>query len=224
MNISILTLFPNMFSGPMSESIVKRAQEKGLATIDLLNIRDFTEDKHHTTDLPPYGGGPGMVMSVEPIDKALEKVKGEGEKGKMKTVLLSAKGKLFSQEKAQEYTKLDQLILICGHYEGVDERVAEHLIDEEIRIGDYVLTGGEIPAMVVTDSVIRLLPGVLGDDMSSHDESHSEVGVLEYPQYTRPAVYKGWKVPDVLLSGNHAEIEKWRAEQKTTSEVLEPSN
>lgn len=201
----------------MSESILKRAQEKGLATIDLINIRDFSEDKHHTTDLPPYGGGPGMVMSVEPIDRALGKVKGEREKGKVKTVLLSAKGKLFTQEKAHEYAKLDHLILICGHYEGVDERVAEHLIDEEIRIGDYVLTGGEIPAMVITDSVIRLQPGVLGDDTSSHDESHSEVGVLEYPQYTRPAEYKGWKVPDVLLSGNHAEIEKWRNEQKKTA-------
>ncbi|MEP7167044.1 MAG: tRNA (guanosine(37)-N1)-methyltransferase TrmD [Candidatus Woesebacteria bacterium] len=210
MQISILTLFPQMFSGPFSESIVKRAQEKDIVSIEIVNIRDFSENKHHTTDLPPYGGGPGMVMTVQPIEKALEKVK----TANSKVILLSAKGKSFTQEKAQEYTKTEHLIFICGHYEGVDERVAEHLIDEEIRIGNYVLTGGELPAMVIADSVVRLLPGALGDDTSTHEESHSEAGVLEYPQYTRPADYNGWKVPDVLLSGNHAEIEKWRSEQK----------
>jgi tRNA (guanine37-N1)-methyltransferase len=216
MTISILSLFPQMFTGPLSESIVKRAVEKKIVEIDLLNIRDFTEDKHHTTDLPPYGGGPGMVMMVEPIAKALERCKEQKTVSNetRKVVLLSAKGTLFSQKKAQEFAKLDHLILICGHYEGVDERVAENLIDEEIRIGDYVLTGGELPAMVIADSVIRLQPGVLGDDTSSHDESHSEEGILEYPQYTRPADYNGWKVPDVLLGGHHAEIEKWREEQK----------
>ncbi len=215
MKITILSLFPSMFSGPFSESIVKRAQEKDVVSIDLINIRDFADNKHHTTDLPPYGGGPGMVMTIDPIDAALQSIE---KVGSTRIVLLSAKGKLFTQKKAQEYASLDNLILICGHYEGVDERVAEHLIDEEIRIGDYVLTGGELPAMVIADSVTRLLPGALGDETSSHDESHSEVGVLEYPQYTRPADYKGWKVPDVLLSGNHAEIEKWRNEQKTTSD------
>ncbi len=215
MKISILSLFPQMFTGPLSESIVKRAIEKEKVSIDLINIRDFAEDKHHTTDQHPYGGGPGMVMMVEPIAKAIETTVDRLQTTvKRKIVLLSAKGALFTQAKAQEYANLDELILICGHYEGVDERVAEHLIDDEIRIGDYVLTGGEIPAMVITDSVVRLLPGVLGDDASSHDESHSEIGVLEYPQYTRPEDYNGWKVPIVLLSGNHAEIEKWRTEQK----------
>lgn len=215
MTISILSLFPQMFTGPLSESIVKRAVEKNLVDINLINIRDFAEDKHHTTDLPPYGGGPGMVMMVEPIARAIEAtVDSSKATEKRKVVLLSAKGKLFSQAKAKEYADLDHLILICGHYEGVDERVAENLIDEEIRIGDYVLTGGELPAMVIADSIVRLQPGVLGDDTSSHDESHSEAGVLEYPQYTRPADYNGWKVPEVLLGGHHAEIEKWRTEQK----------
>lgn len=217
MKITILSLFPQMFTGPLSESIVKRASEKKLIDIQLVNIRDFAGDKHHTTDQPPYGGGPGMVMMVEPIAKALETIPNTKQTSiKKKVVLLSAKGALFTQKKAKEYAALDELVLICGHYEGVDERVAEHLIDEEIRIGDYVLTGGEIPAMVLTDSVIRLLPGVLGDDTSSHDESHSEVGSLEYPQYTRPEDYNGWKVPDVLLSGNHADIDSWRKNQKKT--------
>lgn len=210
MNISILTLFPQMFTGPMTESIVKRAIENEKVHLNLINIRDFATDKHHTTDQPPYGGGPGMVMMVEPIAKAIESL----QKSDSHVVLLSAKGTLFTQQKAREFSKLDNLVLICGHYEGVDERVAEHLIDEEIRIGDYVLTGGEIPAMVITDSVVRLLPGVLGDDASSQDESHSDEGTLEYPQYTRPEDYEGWKVPAVLTSGNHAEIAKWRAAQK----------
>lgn len=215
MTISILSLFPQMFTGPLSESIVKRAIDKDKVTIDLVNIRDFATDKHHTTDQPPYGGGPGMVMMVEPIALALkETVPSYQDSVKRRVVLLSAKGTLFTQAKAREYSKLENLVLICGHYEGVDERVADHLIDEEIRIGDYVLTGGEIPAMVITDSVVRLLPGVLGDETSSHDESHSEAGVLEYPQYTRPEEFNGWTVPPVLLSGNHAEIEKWRKEQK----------
>ncbi len=216
MKISILTLFPPMFSGPFSESILKRAQEAGIATIDLVNIRDFTEDKHHTTDQPPYGGGPGMVMMIEPIDKALQSIKKDGEISRV--VLLSAKGKPYTQSKAHEYAQLDHLILICGHYEGVDERVAENLVDEEIRIGDYVLTGGELPAMIITDSVIRLLPGALGDETSTVDESHSQEGYLEYPQYTRPAEYNGWKVPEVLLGGNHAEIASWRKEQSSRSE------
>lgn len=222
MTISILTLFPSMFSGPLTESIIKRALEKKIATVDLINIRDFTSDKHHTTDQPPYGGGPGMVMMVEPIFQALSSLKKqEARSEKQKVVLLSAKGKPYTQEKAREYASLDHLILICGHYEGVDERVSEHLIDEEIRIGEYVLTGGEIPAMVITDSVIRLLPGALGDETSTDDESHSEAGILEYPQYTRPATYQGWSVPQVLLSGNHADIEAWRQAQKKTASPAE---
>jgi tRNA (guanine37-N1)-methyltransferase len=204
-----------MFTGPMTESIIKRAIENEKVNLNLINIRDFATDKHHTTDQPPYGGGPGMVMMVEPISKALSSLENTKYKTpNTKVVLLSAKGTLFTQQKAREFSKLENLVLICGHYEGVDERVAEHLIDEEIRIGDYVLTGGEIPAMVITDSVVRLLPGVLGDDSSSQDESHSDAGTLEYPQYTRPEDYEGWKVPAVLTLGNHAEIAKWRAAQK----------
>lgn len=215
MTITFLTLFPAMFSGPLSESILKNASTKEIVTFNCVNIRDFATDKHHTTDLPPYGGGPGMVMMVEPIEKALQHVP-TTTGFKKKVVLLSAKGSLFTQEKAREYAQLDELVFICGHYEGVDERVATHLIDEEIRIGDYVLTGGELPAMVIADSVVRLLPGALGDTTSTIDESHSQAGYLEYPQYTRPADYKGWTVPDVLLSGNHAAIEKWRKEQSST--------
>lgn len=203
-----------MFDGVFSESIIKRAVQKGLVDISLINIRDFTDDKHKTTDLPPYGGGPGMVMTIEPIDRALQHIKKSTVQGQpSKIVLLSAKGTVFTQQKAKEYAHTESLILICGHYEGVDERVAQYLCDEEIRIGDYVLTGGEIPAMVVVDSVVRLLPGALGDEQSIVTESHSKPGYLEYPQYTRPAQYKGWNVPDVLLSGNHAEIEQWRREQ-----------
>lgn len=215
MTITFLTLFPAMFSGPLSESIIKNASQKGIVEFNCVNIRDFATDKHHTTDLPPYGGGPGMVMMVEPIERALHHVSTTNGL-KKKVVLLSAKGSLFTQEKAHEYAQLDELVFICGHYEGVDERVADNLIDEEIRIGDYVLTGGELPAMVIADSVVRLLPGALGDITSTIDESHSQAGYLEYPQYTRPAEYKGWTVPEVLLSGNHAAIEKWRTEQSTT--------
>lgn len=210
MKINILTLFPEMFKGPLSESILKRAVEANKVEFNIINIRDFTTDNHKTADQPPYGGGPGMVMMIEPIDKALSSLNSQGNK---KTILLSAKGEQYSQAKAHEYASLDEITLICGHYEGVDERVADNLIDEEIRIGDYVLTGGELPAMVIADSIVRLLPGVLGDDMSSVEESHSEPGYLEYPQYTRPADYKSWKVPEVLLNGNHAEIEKWRTSQ-----------
>jgi tRNA (guanine37-N1)-methyltransferase len=210
MRIHILTLFPEMFKGPLSESILKRAVEADKVEFNIINIRDFTSDNHKTADQPPYGGGPGMVMMIEPIDKALASLNSQGKK---KTILLSAKGEPYSQAKAREYAALDEITLICGHYEGVDERVADNLIDEEVRIGNYVLTGGELPAMVIADSVVRLLPGVLGDDASSVEESHSEPGYLEYPQYTRPADYKGWKVPEVLLNGNHAEIEKWRASQ-----------
>ncbi|PWU24058.1 tRNA (guanosine(37)-N1)-methyltransferase TrmD [Candidatus Cerribacteria bacterium 'Amazon FNV 2010 28 9'] len=223
MRITILTLFPGMFTGFLSESIIKRAIEAGKIEINIINIRDFTSDKHHTTDQPPYGGGPGMIMMIEPIHRALDSLsplsKGRTQEElavkNSKTVLLSAKGKLFTQSLAKEYSQLEEITLICGHYEGVDERVAEHLIDEEVRIGDYVLTGGELPSMVMADSIIRLLPGVLGDDESSADESHKTPGYLEYPQYTRPAEYNGWKVPEVLLNGNHKEIDEWRKEKAT---------
>jgi tRNA (guanine37-N1)-methyltransferase len=218
MTIHILTLFPDMFTGPLSQSILKRAVASEKITFNIVNIRDFTEDKHHTTDLAPYGGGPGMVMMVEPIDKALQSIgKSKGQSSSSKIILLSAKGELYTQAKAKELSTVNELTLICGHYEGVDERVRENLVDEEIRIGDYVLTGGELPAMVIADSVARLLPGVLGDDTSITDESHSNPGYLEYPQYTRPSEYKGWTVPDVLLQGNHAEIAKWRKSQSTTT-------
>lgn len=201
-----------MYEGPLSESILKRAVEKGIVTFNVVNIRDFSSDKHNTADNPPYGGGPGMVMMVEPIDKALTSIGAKKGTPNQKIILLSAKGAPYTQPIAREYSSLDSLIFISGHYEGVDERVALHLIDEEVRIGDYVLTGGELASMVIADSVVRLLPGALGDETSSVEESHSNQGYLEYPHYTRPTTYNGWNVPEVLLNGNHAEIAKWRAE------------
>jgi len=209
MTITILTLFPDFFIGPLSESILKRAQAKNLVQIKIVNLRDYATDQHQTTDDRPFGGGPGMVMKVEPIAKALAEIK-----VKSKVVLTSAKGTLFTQQRAQDYSQLNDLVIICGHYEGVDERVAEHLVDEEIRIGDYVLTGGEAAAAVITDAVTRLIPGVLGNEVSNQGESHSQPGVMSYPQYTRPEVYNGWEVPPVLLTGDHAAIKKWREEQK----------
>ena len=207
MKIDILTLFPKMFEGVFSESIIKRAQEKGLVEIKVHNLRDWAEDKRGTVDDRPYGGGVGMVLRVDIIDQALNKLKTENIKHK--TILLTPQGKVFNQKKAQELTKEKNLILICGHYEGVDERVREHLVDEEISIGDYVLTGGEIPTMAVVDAIVRLIPGVLEKEEATRLESFSEAK-LEHPQYTRPEKYKGWKVPKVLLSGDHQKIEKWR--------------
>ena len=218
MRIDILTIFPEMFSGPFEESMVKRAREDGKVEIKIHNLRDWSEDKHKSVDDRPYGGGAGMVMRVDIIDRALGDLKLKMKNEKCKVVLMSAKGKKYTQQDAKAYTQLEQLILIAGHYEGVDERVAKFLVDEELRIGDYVLTGGELPAMVVVDSVVRLLPGVLGNEKSVKEESHSEPGYLEYPQYTRPEEYKGWKVPEVLLGGNHAEIEKWRGENSKKEE------
>lgn len=219
MLIHILTLFPHFFDGPFQESIIRRAQDALLHTADIpltlniVDIRDFTTDKHRTADARPYGGGAGMVMKVEPIHKALLSLENyTSEKNNKKVVLTSAKGRKFTQSVAQEYAQLDELVIICGHYEGVDHRVAEHLIDEEVRIGDYVLTGGEPAAVVITDAVVRLLPGVLGNDQSTVSESHSTLGYFEHPQYTRPEEYKEWKVPEVLLSGNHADIEKWKVQ------------
>lgn len=208
MKIDVLTLFPAMFSGPLDESIVSRARKTGLLDLKVHNLRDWTHDRHKTVDDRPFGGGPGMLLKVEPLFEAVENLQREG----TRVILLSPSGRKFDQAIARELARQDDLLLVCGSYEGFDERAREALADDELSIGDYVLTNGALPAMVVIDAVARLLPGVLGDDESSHDESFSH-GLLEYPQYTRPAEYRGMKVPEVLLSGNHAEIEKWRREQ-----------
>jgi tRNA (guanine37-N1)-methyltransferase len=208
MEIHILTLFPGMFTGPINESITKRAQEKGLARIFLVNIRDFANNKHNTVDDYPYGGGAGMVMQVGPIFAAVNSVKRENSK----VLLMSPQGETFNQKLAWELSKEEHLIFICGHYEGVDQRVKDLLADQEISIGDFVLTGGELPVMVILDSLIRLIPGVLGQDKSVEDESFAQ-GLLEYPQYTRPADFQGLKVPDILLSGNHEAIRLWRKKE-----------
>lgn len=210
MKINILTIFPDFFINPLETSILKRAINKNLVEFQILNLRDFTQDKHQTTDQRPFGGGPGMVMMIEPIDRALEHLgvkKGDQNK---KIILTSAKGSVFTQETAKNLANLDELSIICGHYEGVDERVALHLIDEEIRIGDYVLTGGEAAALVMGDAVTRLIPGVLGNEDSNQNESHSQRGKMGHPQFTKPADYKGMLVPEVLLSGNHQKITEWR--------------
>ena len=212
MRIDVITVFPEVIQCGVDYSIVKRAQEKGIISVSIHNIRDFTEDKHRTTDEPPYGGGAGMVMKPEPIFRTAEHVKSECWTDQSRVILLTPQGEQFSQRKAEELSRLPHLVMICGHYEGVDERVREHLVDEELSIGDYVLTGGELPALVVLDAVARLIPGVLGAEQSALEESFSE-GLLEYPQYTRPADFRGWTVPDVLLSGHHAEIAKWRRTQ-----------
>ena len=208
MKIDVLTLFPAMFAGPLDDSIVKRAREAGLLDLKIHNLRDWTHDRHKTVDDRPFGGGPGMLLKPEPIFEAIEGLQRE----KTRVILLSPAGRKFDQSIARELAQQDDLILVCGSYEGFDERVREALADDELSIGDYVLTNGALPAMVVIDAVVRLLPGVLGEDESSHDESFS-AGLLEYPQYTRPAEFRGMKVPEVLVSGNHAEIEKWRREQ-----------
>lgn len=211
MRIDILTIFPGMFSGPFEESIVKRAVEKGLVQIFLHDIRDYASDKHRTVDDYPFGGGQGMLMKPEPLFAAVEDVQGQApERGPV--VLLTPQGRLFDQEVAVEMARQERLILICGHYEGVDARVHEHLATEEISIGDYVLSGGELAAMVVVDTVVRQIPGALGSPLSTADDSFAQ-GLLEYPQYTRPADFRGMKVPEVLLSGNHAEIARWQHRQ-----------
>lgn len=207
--IDVLTLFPDMFRGPFDASIIKRGQSKGLIDIQIHDLRKWGEGTRRNVDDRPYGGGVGMILRVDIIDAALKDLRSK----KSKVILLDAAGTRYTETKAQELAKFEHIILIAGHYEGVDHRVQENLVDEVISIGDYVLTGGEIPAMVLVDSVIRLIPGVLGKDESSADESHKEPGYLEYPQYTRPEDYKGWKVPEVLLSGNHKNIEKWRKEK-----------
>ena len=207
MRIDILTLFPNMFSSPLRESILGRAVEKGLLQIQTINIRDFTLDKHQVVDDAPYGGGQGMVMKVEPIARAIESVKAQNPS--VRTIYLTPQGKPFDQDLARRLSTQPHLILLCGRYEGVDERVRDLFIDEEISIGDYVLTGGELPAMVLVDAVSRLIPGVLGSDRSAEEDSFFN-SLLEYPQYTRPVDFRGSRVPEVLLSGNHSAISLWR--------------
>ncbi len=206
MKIDIITLFPEMFKGPFSQSIVKKAQEKDLLKIKIHNLRKWTKDKHKTVDDHSFGGGVGMVLMIEPIYKAIKELK----KKESKVILLTPQGKVFRQKRAEKLSKEKHLIFICGHYEGVDERIREKLVDEEISIGDYVLTGGELPAMVVIDSITRLIPKVLSKKEALKIESFSFKDLLEYPQYTRPSNFKGWKVPEVLLSGNHKEINEWR--------------
>lgn len=206
MHFDIFTLFPAMFQGPLTESILKRAQERGLLSVALHNIRDATTDKHHIVDDYPYGGGAGMVMKPEPIFSAVEAVYQSGP-----IVLLSPQGRLFNQEIAHTLAAEPRVTLLCGHYEGVDERVRQHLVTDELSIGDYVLTGGELAAMVVVDAVSRLLPGVLAEG-SPLEESHSS-GLLEYPHYTRPPDFRGWRIPDILLSGHHEQIARWRRKE-----------
>lgn len=208
MEIDILSLFPSMGEGFLGESMLRIAREKGLADIRVRNLRDWAPGKHQVTDEPPYGGGAGMVMKVEPVFNALQELR----RPDSRVILLSAQGVRFDQSAARRLAAEKHLIMISGHYEGMDQRVADHLVDEEICIGDYVLTNGTLAALVVTDAVVRLLPGVLGDAQSAADESFSH-GLLEYPHYTRPSEFRGWKVPDILLGGNHAAIEKWRREQ-----------
>jgi tRNA (guanine37-N1)-methyltransferase len=202
-----LSIFPEMLQSPLEFSLLKKAREKGLIEVGLHNIRDWAQDKHRMTDDAPYGGGCGMVMKVEPVARAVAAVKQAGEASLV--VLLTPQGEIFNQTIATELARQKQIILICGRYEGFDERIREHLADREISLGDYILTGGELSALVVIDATARLIPGVLGNDASASGESFSQ-GLLEYPQYTRPAEYSGWPVPEVLLSGNHARIERWQ--------------
>lgn len=208
MKIDVLTLFPEMFNEIVSGSIIGRAYKKNLFMFNTVNIRDFSENKHRKVDDYPFGGGPGMVMKPEPLFKAIQSVINDSSK----VIYLSPKGKTYNQTLAKELSKEKHLVFICGHYEGIDDRIIENYIDEEISIGDYVLTGGEIPAMVIIDSIVRLLPNVLGSQESYVDESHYN-GLLEYPQYTRPRVFNNMEVPNVLLSGNHKNIEEWRKYQ-----------
>ncbi|HEY2124486.1 MAG TPA: tRNA (guanosine(37)-N1)-methyltransferase TrmD [Chthoniobacterales bacterium] len=226
MKIDILTLFPEICRAPLSESMMKRAQENGILDLHIHNLRDWTTDKHHVVDDAPFGGGQGMVMKAEPIFAAVESLRGDEKKTpnaqrstlnaqllRPRIILMSPAGRRFDQAMATELAGESHLIIICGHYEGVDHRVIEHLVDLELSIGDFVLTNGAIAAVVVTDAIVRLLPGVLGHELSAADDSFSGAGLLEAPQYTRPAEFRGWKVPEILLSGNHAEISAWRKDQ-----------
>lgn len=249
MRFDLITIFPEFFAGPLDHGIVRRAKDAGIVQIHVQDLREFTKDRHRTVDDRPFGGGEGMVLKPEPLFEAVEKLMGH-EMGDAEhrgfpprgtaILLMSAAGRLFTQATARRYAKLERLILICGRYEGVDERVAQHLATEEICVGDYVLSGGELPAAIVIDAVTRLLPGALGNEASAVNESFSECGlgaeaqtgrgaILDYPHYTRPAEFRGWKVPEVLIGGNHAEVAKWRdakALEKTERnrpELVEPT-
>jgi len=223
--IQILTIFPDVCRSVFNESILKRACEKNLATLEAVDLRRWTSDRHRTVDDAPYGGGPGMVMKIEPIDQALSEIRCPDSK----VILMSPQGRCFSDQIARELALETDLIFLCGHYEGIDQRVADHLVDDEISIGDYVLTSGVLPALVITDAVVRLIPGVLGDDQSAEQDSFAE-GILDHPHFTRPSEYKGWKVPDVLLSGNHKAIAEWRKETalattiKRRPDLIQPSS
>lgn len=212
MRIEIITTLPQMIEAVASESILGRARQKGIVDVEAVNLRDFTHDKHKTTDDAPFGGGPGMVMKCEPVFEAVEALTSRRAGQKPRVLLMTPQGRRFDQPMAEELARESHLIMICGRYEGVDERIREQLVTDEVSIGDYVLTGGELAALVILDAVTRLLPGVLGDETSAVSESFSS-GLLEYPQYTRPANYRGMQVPEVLLSGNHEEIRKWRRAQ-----------
>jgi tRNA (guanine37-N1)-methyltransferase len=208
MKIDVLSLFPSMFTGPLDESIIRRARESGKLELKVHNLRDYAHNRHQTVDDRPFGGGPGMLLKPEPLFEAVEALSNES----TRVILMSPSGRTFTQAMARELALEPHLLLVSGHYEGFDERVRDQLADDELSIGDYILTNGSLPAMVLIDAVTRLLPGVLGDDQSTSEESFS-AGLLEYPQYTRPAEFRGLKVPEVLLSGNHAQIAAWRAEQ-----------
>ncbi len=215
MKFQILTTFPDMFRGPLDESILKRAREAGQVRVEVHNLRDWTQDRHHSTDDIQFGGGGGMVMLAEPIIRAVEDLRSQSENpGRSRVILLSPQGRLFDQAKARELAALEELILICGHYKGVDERVVEYLQPDEISIGDYILTGGELPAMILIDAITRLLPGVVGDFDSVSSDSLYEDWLLDCPRYTRPQLVRDLPVPEVLLSGHHAEIERWRSAQR----------
>jgi tRNA (guanine37-N1)-methyltransferase len=209
MRIDIFTIFPEMFQSPFDASIIKRAREKGLVDIRTWNLRDWTTDKHKTTDDTPYGGGGGMIMKPEPIFAAVEAIKCDE---KTPVILLTPQGRPFTQKVAEELAQQPRLLFICGRYEGVDERVRQHLVTDELSIGDYVLSGGELAAMVIVDAVVRLLPGALGDERAAAEDSHA-TGLLEGPHYTRPLNFRGWKVPDILRSGHHARVAEWRRQQ-----------
>jgi len=212
MRIDIISLFPEMFAGPLGHSMLKRAQDKGLISVCLTNPRDFAYDKHRIVDDTPFGGGSGMIIKPDPIFRAVESVVSANNALRKRIILMCPGGQVFDQDKARKLAGYQQLIFICGHYEGIDTRIRSHVVDEAISIGDYVLTGGELPAMVVTDAVARMLPGVLGANNGAEQDSFYN-GLLEYPQYTRPREFNGWQVPEILLSGDHAKIERWRRKE-----------
>jgi len=216
MQFEVFTLLPDVFPPYLESSILQRARQRGLIEVRIHNIRDYTHDRHHTTDDTPYGGGGGMVMKPEPVFEAVESVLGftpdPPQPVPVPIILLTPQGRVFTQRVAEELSRHERIALLCGRYEGVDERIREHLVTDEISVGDYVLTGGELPALLLIDAVSRLIPGVLGDPTGAEDDSHS-MGLLEYPHYTRPPEFRGWKAPEILLSGDHAKIEKWRREQ-----------